>query len=507
MKLNRILSITAIAATAVLAASCGDKFLTVDNPTAQPIEEYFTTSEHLGEALVAAYDPLEWTDWSEGQYAPVNIIMDILGDQLWVGGSDRTDNQWWHLSADFAAIPTNCCTSIWVEAYSGVKRCNDCLTYIGWVEGLDSSIAKSYEAQCRVLRAFYYTWLWKFWGNIVYYETNLEQPYVGEQLSADDVYAKIIADLEGAIAIGALPMQWTGDETGHVSLAMAYMLYAELVMYQKDTTRYAQALSYMKEIISSGKYSLNPDYAQIWLPEGEWCSESIFEINYKHENQVRSYDWVHGAGGTWTPQLISPNNYSADGYMGGWGFAPLRSSTALMYEDGDTRKAATCFQATGSYNARYQDTGYFLDKYVAKEIYHGDTGASDCAFGNNIRYYRYAETLLNAAELALNSDAGSAKTWLNLVHNRAGLSDTVEATLENIKKERKLEFVGEGKRYWDLVRWGAAATVLVPEDDANFTSTADKGRMGSWTENHKYFPIPQSEIDASQNTLNQNAGY
>ena len=59
----------------------------------------------------------------------------------------------------------------------------------------------------------------------------------------------------------------------------------------------------------------------------------------------------------------------------------------------------------------------------------------------------------------------------------------------------------------DLVRWGDAATVLVPEDDANFTSTADKGRMGSWTENHKYFPIPQSEIDASQNTLNQNAGY
>ena len=67
---------------------------------------------------------------------------------------------------------------------------------------------------------------------------------------------------------------------------------------------------------------------------------------------------------------------------------------------------------------------------------------------------RYAETLLNAAELALQSDPASAKTWLNLVHNRAGLSDTVEATLENIQKERALEFVGEGKRYWDLIRWG-----------------------------------------------------
>lgn len=505
---NRIISAALALATAFALTSCGDSFLTVENPTAQPIEEYFTTEAKLGEALVAAYDPLEWTDWSCGQYAPITLMSDIMSDQIWVGGADATDNQFWHLMANYEAIPTNCLSSLWTEFYSGVKRCNDVLLYKGWIENLSESVAKSTEAQARLLRDYYYATMWKFWGNIVYYEENLQQPYIGEQFTADEVYAKIIADLEGVIALGALPMQWTGVDQGRVSLAMAYMLYADIVMYQKDSARYAQALSYMKEIINSGKYQLNADYTNIFTFEGEWTNESIFEINYKSENQVRSYDWTMGAGGTWLPQLISPNAYSADGYNGGWGFAPVCTATYEMYAEGDARRGATCFKANPGYNVRYQDTGLWLEKYVAKASYAvGSAGAADCAYGNNYRIYRYAETLLNAAELALTSDPASAKTWLNLVHKRAGLNDEVAATLENIKQERRLEFVGEGKRYWDLIRWGDAPTVLVPTEDSNFSSTTDKGRHGSWTEAKKYLPIPQSEIDASQNTLKQNDSY
>ena len=56
--------------------------------------------------------------------------------------------------------------------------------------------------------------------------------------------------------------------------------------------------------------------------------------------------------------------------------------------------------------------------------------------------------------------------------------------------------MGEGKRYWDLIRWGLAGTVLVPD--------AYGYRTNSWTESKKYLPIPSSEIDASMNTLKQN---
>lgn len=492
----------AIALTLVLAVSCGDKFLTVENPTAQPIEEYFTTKDHLDEAVVAAYAPLHWTDWSSSQYNPIMIMSDIMADQIWVGGADKTDNQFWHLMMNYEALPTNCMSGIWTCAYSGVKRCNDLIQYTGWTKAagnLSDEDEPAYLEQARLLRVFYYNWLWKFWGNIVYYETNLEDPYIGTQYTADEVYAKMIADLEGAIALGALPMKQSDEKAGYLTKAFAYMLYAEIVMYQKDESRYSTALDYMKEIIISTEYDLVPDYGTLFTLDGEWGDETIFDITYKADGQVRSYDNVLAAGGTILPQLIGPYNMTegSDDHKAGWGFAPVRKETFDMYEAGDARRDATCYAPAGSYETRYEDTGYFLEKYQgsAADYATGD-GAPDMRFGNNYRIYRYAETLLNAAELALSSDPSSAKIWLNLVHNRSGLTDTVEATLANIRKERALEFVGEGKRYWDLIRWGIASEVLVPDSYGYRTNT--------WSESKKYLPIPQSEIDASQGALKQN---
>jgi len=486
----------ALCVASLALAACGNDFLEVDNPTAAPIEEYFTTEDALTESLIAAYDPLEWTDWNGSQYSPLTIMSDIMADQIWVGGSDKTDNQHWHMLMNFEASGQYTITNIWTTAYSGVKRCNDVLTYMGWVENLSDDVAKSYEAQVRVLRAYYYSWLWKFWGNIPYFEKNLESPFVCEQIDHDTVYSNIMADLEGAIAIGALPMKCSGEEIGHVTLAMAYMLYAELAMYQNDNSRLSTAYKYMQEIINSGKYSLYDDYGTLFTEDGEWCDESIFEINYKDDNSVRGWSWSLGAGGTCLPRLISPNAYSGDGlHDQGWGFCPVRQETVDMFDDADARKDATCWNAaaSGSYNARYQDTGYFLEKYVAYSANCADQIAdSDLGFNNNWRIYRYAETLLNAAELALTyGSASDAKTYLNLVHQRS-LDGEVEATLANIKEERRLEFVGEGKRYWDLVRWGDAATVLVPDEYGY--------RTNSWSESKKYIPIPQSEIDATAGT-------
>ena len=503
MKINNILSAFVFVSTLFAASSCGDKFLTVENPTAQPIEEYFTTEAHLQEALVAAYAPLHWTDWANGQYNPLMIMSDIMADQIWVGGESKTDNQYWHLMMNFEALPTNCMTSLWTCGYSGVKRCNDLIQYTGWTKDageIDSEEEKLILEQARLLRVYYYSWLWKFWGNIVYYETNLEDPYLGTQYTADEVYGKMIADLEGAIALDALPMRQPDAKAGYLTKAFAYMLYAEIVMYQKDESRYSKALDYMKEIITSTEYDLVADYRTIFKPEGEWSQESIFEIAYRADGQVRSYDNVLGAGGTILPQLIGPYDLAedADDHKGGWGFAPVRKETYDMYNAADTRRSATCYDVSGkTYDKRYQDTGYFLEKYQGLQSeYNTGDGAPDMRFGNNYRIYRFSETLLNAAELALASDPTNAKIWLNRVHSRAGLTDTVDATLANIKQERRLEFVGEGKRYWDLVRWGDASSVLVPDSYGYRTNT--------WSESKKYLPIPQSEIDAALGTLNQN---
>jgi len=492
-------------ASAFMLAGCSDSFLEVQSPTQETAGEYFSTKEHVEEAVVAAYDPLHWTDWAMGEYNPYTLMSDIMADDFWVGGANKNDNQNWHLMMNFEATPLKVIAGLWTDAYSGVKRCNDVLEYIPNLTDASADDIKYMQAQVLVLRAFYYNWLWKFWGNVPYFSVNLTYSYLAEQISADALYENMVTDLEDALAMNVLPMQEKAANYGRVTKAMAYMLYAEVVMYQNDSSRYSTALGYMKEIIGSGLYSLAPDYTKIFIEEGEWISESIYEINYKSENAVRDWGAPLAAGGTALPTLISPNNWpdGADGHKsGGWGFCPLRKETYDRYSADDARRDATCWNAGAvgvEYARRYQDTGFFLEKYVARDGGNdGQKASGELNHNYNWRIYRYSEVLLNAAELLVTTGGSSAeaKTYLNMVRKRAGLTTELEATIDNILEERHLEFIGEGKRYWDLIRSGKASTVLVPDEYGYRTNT--------WSASKKYLPIPQSEIDKAQGTLTQN---
>ncbi len=505
MKRNQIIIMSLLAVSLLGLAGCSDSFLDVTPPDKATLQEYYNTYDHLSEALVATYNPMREYDWNGKQYAPLNFCSDVMGDDMWVGGASISDNQFLHKIADYAstANSSDALTGIWDQCYKGVCNANNLLTYISWNQSnLSADSLAEYAAEARVLRAFYYCQLWKFYGNIPFYMTNPDAPYLVDQKSADEVYTEVIKDLEDAIDSKKLPMRWDDANLGRTSQAMAYMLYAEMVMYQNDQSRYAKALGYLQEIINSGLYALNPSYANIFEESGEWSSESIFEINYKDDQAVRAWSNVNAAGGTVFPRMISPNNWKTgtEGVESGWGFGPVRVETYNMFADGDTRRDVTCFDARqGSYTKRYQDTGFFLGKYIAKTANNADQIAdADLNFNNNLRIYRYAETLLDAAELLLrtNGSTAQAQEYLNLVHHRAGLTDNKAATIDNVIEERHLEFVGEGKRYWDLIRTGKAATVLVPD--------AYGYRTNTWSESKKYLPIPQSEIDAAQNTLTQN---
>ena len=138
---------------------------------------------------------------------------------------------------------------------------------------------------------------------------------------------------------------------------------------------------------------------------------------------------------------------------------------------------------------------------------------------------RLAEIYLNYAEAAIESgkgDAGLASTYLNALRKRAGHTDNIPATLENILKERRVEMAFEGGRYWDLVRRrdnhllfrSTRRTVLVPMIDLrqdqpkyifvranNFYDERANGQtFQSW---HYYRPIP----GVSTNKLVQNPQY
>lgn len=495
----------AISALAVLLmSSCTKEFVTVKHNSSEPQSEYYFNESRMFEGLVAAYDPLKWYDYFY-QYTPFFLLSEIMADDLLCGGSDPNDQQILHLINRYETTPTQVVDVPWTTSYSGINRCCHVLENVDKVPGMAEETKTLYKAEATILKAYYYMILWKLWGNIPYYDVNLQAPYTAPQLPADDVYKNIVTKIEEVISWNILPMKQSPENYGRVTKAMAYMLYAEAVMYQNDETRYQTALDYMKEIIDSG-YSLVDNFDDIWKESGEWNSETIWEINYISEGGVRSWDAPIATGGNVFSILIGVPQATEE-YAEGWGFCPVHQNAYDMYGDGDTRRDASIYDhkvwlettATDkqkeAYKPRYQSVGLHLKKYMARQSgNHGYKGSDTMNYGNNLRVYRFSETLLNAAELALLLGQDGS-TWLQMVRDRAG-SNLTGTDRDAIIEERHLEFMGEGKRYWDLVRTGKAATVLTSANRDQNNSIPSQ----NWSESKKYWPIPQAEIDKTAST-------
>ncbi len=504
MKISKYLIVASIALTGMGVSSCGSDWLDITNNTQDPVEEYYTSEDNIWQAVVAAYDPLHWFDYANN-YTGLNIYPEVLSDQCFPGGGDVSDMDQWKGVFNFNITPTKVLDTNYSNAYSGVKRCIDALYYMDnyWTpaNSLEESHRERFRAEVTALHVFFYNHLWHWWGNIVYYDEPLSGDFEAPQYTADEVYQFMISDLESVIASNALPEKCEGVELGRVTKHFVYMLYAEIVMYQNDTSRYPTALNYMEEIINSGKYQLMDDFAAIWDVSGEWCSESVFEINYSDFQATRNWSWGGTAGGTVVPCMILPRGYnSSDGIHDntGWGFGTVRQSTYNSYDANDQRRDVSIWAPEpGSYTVGYQDTGLFLGKYAGKiGDNSGQLADAVLNYNNNLRLYRYSEVLLNAAELG----SSRKQEYLDAVRSRAGLG-SVTATTDNIIQERAWEFLGEGKRYWDLIRTGLAKDYLVAGNEI------PDDRTGNYTDNKKYLPFPQSEIDFCQGRLKQNDQY
>ena len=511
MNMKRIQIILAALVLSV-SVSCTADFLDVDPTTEIPEKDYYDDYETLLKGLMAAYAPLQWPDFVFGEYGPLTFVSDVMSDDVRVGGANETDIPYLQLMRKFSATPNYTPSVLWVVFYSGVYRANTVLQYVDTAEGISGSIRSRIKAEAYALRAYYYAWLWKLFGNVPYYDRNPTGPdYLIDQLSADEVYARIVGDLDAALTGSGLPKVVKSAELGRFTRAAAQMLRANVVMYQQDASRYATVLTDMREIIGSGLYSLRSDFAGLWTDSGEWGSESIFEVNYTDSPSSRTWENPTKAGGTVFPTLIGINGYSGPEWdTGGYGFEPVEEALYNAYEGDDTRRDATILNFAkyqqqhpeATYTPRYDDTGYFNRKYLGRADGHDKyTGnAPELNFRNNYRVWRYAETLLIASELIVrtNGDQDEADDYLNQVRARAfGMkpddaafaAKRRTATLDNLLLENRLEFALEGHRFWDLVRYGKAGEVL--------------GSRG-YTDAKKHLPIPQSEIDQAHGTLKQN---
>jgi hypothetical protein len=491
---------------------CTESFLAVEPTTEVPMEDYYDTEEKITKGLISAYGPLQWPDFVFGNYAPLPFVSDVMSDDVRVGGGSANDITYLSLMRSFSATGDYTCATLWVVFYSGVYRANLVINNMDNVKNISASNRKRILAEAHTLRAYNYYWLWKLWGNIPYYTENPEGPgYLIDQMDAGKVYEKIIEDLDYAISDNKLPFITSSAQKGRFTKAAAQMLKANAVMYQEDAGKYPEVLADMREIIRSGIYSLHDDFAEIWEDTGEWCSESIFEINYTDNPSSRTWENPLAVGGTVYPILIGINLLKNSRFAeGGYGFCPVEKSLYDQYSNNDQRKNGGILNfekhledyPDATYTPRYDNTGYFNLKYLPRangnDKYIGNS--PDINYRNNYRVFRYSETLLKAAELIVRTGdlQSEADAYLNEVRARAYGMDKDDpafvphkkiASLDNLLQENRLEFACEGHRFWDLVRFGKAEEVL--------------GARG-YTANKKYLPIPQSEIDQSFGTLKQN---
>jgi len=491
--MKNLKTINILVSLAFLAVfSCSDDFIDVPSQD-ENSEDFFNTEADYQEALIAAYDYLQAT-------AQQFQIAEIASDNTLAGGESATDSPGIQEIDDMIHTPTNAqLRNIWTWMYTGVNRTNYIMEF---KDKTDFANKTNVLAQTRFLRAFYYFELVKWFGDVPLVVDKRIQ--FGDQFGIERTpKAQIYAQIEEDLIFAAANLPYIQNQTGRITKGAAQALLGKAYLYQEKFDLAAAAL---EDVINNGPYDLLPSATAplMWENNYENNIESVFEIQYS-DVDGGSYDCFQCLEGNYAAGFNGVRGYVGPIFDFGYSFNVPTQDVVDAFEDGDIRLDYSILDIekwiednpTASYDedAGYEQTGYFNRKYIARL---GDANRPDAALTNpnNTRAIRYADVLLMAAE-ALNRGSISdtrAQNYLNEVRNRATLGNvsTTGANLTNdIYKERRVELVGEGHRFFDLVRTGRAAGTI----------------PGFQAGKHELFPIPIQEIELAGNTWDQNPGY
>lgn len=470
--------------------ACSDSYLDETKVYEINSENYFNSQSDYENALIGAYDLLQSTY--------VNVLLgEIASDNTLCGGESASDVPGFQQIDDMIHTPVNSnLRDVWNWMFAGVNRANYILEFQDKVEfeGKDIIIAEA-----RFLRAYYNFELVKWFGAIPLKDNARFQMGDEKEIprsSVPEVYASIEADLKFA----ASTLSYTTKQVGRVSKGAAQALLGKAYLYQN---KFTEASNILEELIKSGKYKLVEDYASIFEREGENGAESVFEVQYT-DVQGAGFGCLQCSEGNVAVGFNSIRNYNGPEYDSGFSFNVPVQEAVDAFEEGDKRKdvaildiVAWAKEKEATYSEGYEHTGYYNRKYIARK---GDlnTGDANLTNPNNYRAIRYADVLLMAAE-ALNRGKISddrAKEYLNMVRERAfgnkkhNITLTGDALTKAIWKERRVELLGEGHRFFDLVRTGEGAKI-----------------PGFTTGKNEVFPIPFEEIQFSAGNWEQNPNY
>ncbi len=503
----------------LLLPSCSEDFLDRQPLDSQVSSTFYKTEEDAQKALIAIYDALGYQSSPGVSWSPFQTMSDILSDDAFAGGSDANDGLDENEFNQFNIPTTNQIVhSIWLKNYVGIYRANLLLEKM---EGIDASeeFKTRVTAECKFLRAYFYTELVRFFENIPLLTATIKGPseYSQPQATPHEVYDQIARDL--VEAIDALPSTTTGNERGRITKWAAQALLARVFLFYDGVyggdlqagdvvVNASTVVGYLDELIASSGHDLVPVYDSIFQETFEFSVESVFEI--AHGDSPAWWDWgyLRGAEGNLSAQMQGPRVTGSKKWNRGWSFAPVSQALVDALKD-DPRLEATVLmegELDGSLVKGYQHTGYFSQKYTSDEQHWGSDGQFEHNRTCNYRVIRFADVLLMAAELG----SSSAQQYLDRVRARVGLP-SIPATQENIIEERRRELALEGVRYFDVIRQGMGYA------EANLSQSNMRGPLYEGDQvifdvqfnaaTKGFLPIPQIEVDLANGNFQQNAGY
>lgn len=478
--------------------SCKKSFLELQ-PKGQFLESnYYANPDEAFAAVIAAYDPLVTeTGGIDNTYSDPLGALNSASDECYAGGGSASDVTPWQVINNYTLTPAQGPQNqFWAINFQGVNRTDVLLEKLPQVPGLSADLLKRYTAEGQFLRAHYYFDLVRLFKNVplILNSLNLTNVYDQVQATPDAVYTQIENDLKAAIP--GLPATVPATDGGRVTQGAAKALLGKVYLYEK---KWADAATMLKDVNTNYGYKLLANYGAIFSPTNKFNSESIFELVHSGTQSYTWSNWDQFKSNIYT-QMIGPRSYTGPIYYGGgYGFNPVTTQLATALK-GDPRYGYTIVNIDSltkatktSYSPSYQNTGYFIQKYAPVLANKVTTGTTDLNWPNDYIEIRLADTYLMEAEAELNGggDQSRAQTLLDAVRTRVGLASK-PATLQNIYDERRLELATEGHRWFDLVRWGQAPTVL-----------AFKGFKAGVNE---ILPIPLNET-LNGTKLKQNPGY
>lgn len=431
----------------------------------------------------------------------------------------------------------------WSNSYRKIATCNNFLDNVDAIT-MDASKKDMMKAEVRTIRAYELFNLALYYGDVPLpiHTLTIEGSNMITRTPQADVWS--FAEKELTESYPALPATRPPSESGRITAGATLAILGRVQMAEK---KWSDAAATYKKIIDEGVYSIGQNgFRQLFIQTGENSNEIILasqfqEDTYGHVMLQYLYPETWGGWHQFSPYNELVQTFECiDGKT--IDQSPLYNPNA-PYDNRDPRLDYTIminnrtwfkgvlFVSTPNSSSpdrmnKYNWSGYCINKFMDSTF-----SGNLMNYGGNFSIIRYAEVLLSYLESKVEAgeaiDQSLLDATINQVRGRASVNmppvtATDAATLRPIiRRERTAEFAFEGLHYYDILRWGIAATELnrqftgmkLTNDAANYKDfPVDANGFYIYQKRNfvagknELWPIPQSERDINQN-LTQNPGY